>query len=113
MLGVRGSHLRVVKNQPHIPLDSKFLSLLYWKYRENFPDLAKGKIMSNSSVKFPEVHVKLTGTDGNAFAVMGAVIKAMKRAGCSADDVSEYQSDAMSGDYNHLLQVSMLTVEVN
>jgi len=44
--------------------------------------------------------------DGNAFAVMGAVSKALKRAGQS-DKVSEYQAKAMSGDYNHLLAVSM------
>jgi hypothetical protein len=29
-------------------------------------------------VKFPEVTVKLTGRDGNAFAIIGAVVKAMR-----------------------------------
>lgn len=44
--------------------------------------------------------------DGNAFAVMGAVVRALKRAG-QADKVAEYRQKAMSGDYNNLLAVSM------
>ena len=31
--------------------------------------------------KFPEIDVQLTGEDGNAFAVLGKVSKALRRAG--------------------------------
>ena len=48
--------------------------------------------------------------DGNAFAVMGAVIKALKAAG-QADKVGEYQSRAMAGDYYNLLSVSQEYVD--
>ena len=48
--------------------------------------------------------------DGNAFAVMGAVIKALKAAG-QGDKVDAYKEKAMSGDYNTLLQVSMEYVD--
>ena len=51
--------------------------------------------------------VKLTGNDGNAFAVMGAVTSALRRSGYTNEEVHEYQSQAMSGDYNNLLAVSM------
>ena len=44
--------------------------------------------------------------DGNAFAVMGAVIRALKKAG-QGDKVTEYQAKAMNGNYDHLLAVSM------
>jgi len=44
--------------------------------------------------------------DGNAFAVMGAVTKALRRAG-QGDLVTEYLARAMEGDYNHLLAVSL------
>lgn len=54
-----------------------------------------------------KVTVKLTGTDGNAFAIMGKIIAAMKQAGYSQEEIKKYQSDAMSGDYNNLLAVSM------
>ena len=51
--------------------------------------------------------VQLTGNDGNAFAVMGAVTRALRKAGYTNEEVHEYQSQAMSGDYNNLLAVSM------
>ena len=56
--------------------------------------------------------VKLIGEDGNAFAIMGKVVKAMKRTGYSQDEIKDYQAKAMSGDYNHLLAVTMDFVEV-
>ena len=63
--------------------------------------------------KFPEVEVQLSGNDGNAFAILGAVAKAMKRAGLSKEDINEFQADAQSGDYDHLLQTAMKTVTVS
>ena len=51
--------------------------------------------------------VELVGLDGNAFSIMGAVIKGLKAAGNGADIVDAYQADAMSGDYEYLLQVSV------
>lgn len=59
-----------------------------------------------------EVEVQLSGNDGNAFAVMGAVKKALKGAGASSEEISEYLSESMSGDYDHLLRVAMDWVEV-
>lgn len=43
--------------------------------------------------------------NGNAFSVMGAVIKALKQDG-QADKVEEYRAKAMAGDYDNLLRVS-------
>ncbi len=48
--------------------------------------------------------------DGNAFAVMGAVIRALKMAG-QADRITEYTAKATAGDYHNLLAVSMDFVE--
>ena len=48
------------------------------------------------------VVVQLVGTNGNAFAIMGKVSKALRKAG-HGDLVEEYQEESMSGDYNHLL----------
>ena len=56
--------------------------------------------------------VKLTGTDGNAFAVMGTVRNAMKEVGRTQDEMDEVMHDMMSGDYNHLMSVVMDTCEV-
>jgi hypothetical protein len=51
--------------------------------------------------------VELVGIDGNAFSVMGEVIRGLRSAGNDASVIESYQNDAMSGDYNHLLTVSM------
>lgn len=51
-----------------------------------------------------DVVVKLTERDGNAFAVLGAVTKALRDAGYT-EIAQQYFDEATSGDYDHLLQV--------
>jgi hypothetical protein len=64
------------------------------------------------NVKFPEVTVSLVGSDSSALAVVGAVIRALRKAGVAPRAIDDYQAEALSGDYNHLLSVTMETVEV-
>ena len=64
-------------------------------------------------VKYPEIEVKLTWVNGNAFAVIGAVTKALRRAGVPAEEREAFTKEAMSGDYDHLLQTCMKWVEVS
>lgn len=61
-------------------------------------------------VKFPDVTVPLVGEDGNAFSILGRVTKAMRKAGLSEEDIDAYMNEAMEGDYDHLLRVTMETV---
>ena len=63
--------------------------------------------------KYPNIEVQLVGEDGNAFAIMGKVQKAMRRAGVPKPEIDQYLKEAMSGDYDHLLQVTMEWVEVS
>ena len=56
--------------------------------------------------------VKLVGEDGNAFSVMGLVKKALKHAGADKEYIDKYLNAATSGDYDHLLVVSMEYVNV-
>ena len=63
--------------------------------------------------KFPDISVQLDGEDGNAFFILGRVRQAMKRAGCTAEEMTEFSNEAMSGDYDHLLQTVMEWVEVD
>lgn len=60
-----------------------------------------------------DLDVQLTGEDGNAFAVMGAVRKALRRAGVPAADIERYAEESMSGDYDHLLGTAMCWVNVS
>tara|TARA_R110000824_G_scaffold169965_10_gene347197 strand:+ start:6464 stop:6676 length:213 start_codon:yes stop_codon:yes gene_type:complete len=65
------------------------------------------------SVKYPEVQVQLTGNDGNAFAILGNCKKEARRAGLTKDQIDEFMTEAMAGDYDHLLQTCMKYFEVN
>jgi hypothetical protein len=62
-------------------------------------------------IKYPEIFVQLSGQDGNAFAIMGAVANALKRNDVAKEEIDEYLADAMSGDYDNLLRVSMEWVD--
>lgn len=53
----------------------------------------------------------LVGVDGNAFSVMGYVAKAMRNEGKSREQIDAYYADAKSGDYDHLLSVSIQMID--
>ncbi len=62
-------------------------------------------------IRHPEITVRLTGSDGNAYAILGAVQKALRKAGHS-DEVAAFLAEATSGDYAHLLATCMRWVTV-
>ncbi len=62
-------------------------------------------------VKHPEVSV--SGLPENAYGIIGEVSKALRRGGVSAAEISEFQSEAMSGDYDNLIQTAMRWVDVS
>ena len=68
--------------------------------------------MTTFEIRYPEIEVQLTGGDGNAFAVLGAVTKALKHAGIDKEERDEFMAEAMAGDYDHLLQTAMKWVDV-
>lgn len=64
-------------------------------------------------MKYPNVYVKLVGEDGNAFSILARVSNALKKAGVSKEEISQFQKEAMSSDYNHLLNVVQDWVNTN
>lgn len=61
-----------------------------------------------TQVKHPQVRVQLgnlRGPDGNAFAIMGAVGRALRNAGLG-HEVKAYMTEAQSGSYDNLLSVT-------
>ena len=59
------------------------------------------------------VKVKLVGKDGNAFAIVGTVARAMSHAKVDPAIIEAYKQEAFDGDYNHLLATTMEYVEVS
>lgn len=68
--------------------------------------------MTNSEVRHPEVEVQLSGNNGNAFAILGTMKQAMRRANIPTAEIEQFHKEAMSGDYDHLLQTCMKWVNV-
>lgn len=52
-----------------------------------------------------------TSIDGNAYAVLTAVRRALRKAGASEETQEAFSREAKSGDYAHLLEVAMEYVE--
>ena len=63
--------------------------------------------------KYPEIVIQLTGENGNAFVILGKVRKALLRGGVKDSEVKKFQEEAMSGDYDNLLQTAMRWVTVD
>ena len=60
----------------------------------------------------PMYDISVTPMDGNAFSIMGAVSKAIRRAGASNEVISQYREESMSGSYDNLIQVAMKYVNI-
>lgn len=59
----------------------------------------------------PDVEVQLSGEDGNGFVIASRVRSSLERAGYR-DDAKTFFDEALSGDYDHLLQTAMKWVAV-
>lgn len=57
------------------------------------------------SERFPNLNLELVGLDGNALVLLGAFARQAKDEGWTKDEINAVRTEAMSGDYNHLLQV--------
>ena len=60
----------------------------------------------NTEPRYPNITVELSNNDGNAFAIMATIRKALRRVGVPSDEVAEYIKQSQSGDYNNLLAVA-------
>ena len=64
-------------------------------------------------VKYPDVAVQLVGQDGNAFGIIGRCVQAARRAEVPKDEIEDFCLEAMSGDYDKLLQTCMRWFDVH
>ena len=64
-------------------------------------------------IKHPHVNVRLVGEDGNAFAILGRVLQAMRRGGVEQKERDTFYAEATAGDYENLLQAVVAWVTVD
>lgn len=65
------------------------------------------------NIKYPNIEVTLVGRDGNAFSIIGAVSKALRLGSVSKEEIDEFHTEVMSGDYDNVLSTAMRWVTVN
>ena len=66
------------------------------------PDTASGLFLCGANMEKKKPTVKLLGEDGNAFAILGRVNRALNSAGLS-EEAKAFMKEATSGNYDHLL----------
>lgn len=60
-----------------------------------------------NETKYPNITVQIVGADGNAFNLLGICTRAMRKAHLPQTEIDAFMSEAMSGDYDHLLATVM------
>ena len=61
-------------------------------------------VQETHSPKYPDITVDLTQVDGNAFSILGACRRAARSGGVPSAQIEQFVEEAMSGEYDHLLQ---------
>lgn len=62
--------------------------------------------------KYPHIAVDLSECSGNAYALVAKVRHAMTEAGVPQVEIEAMSKEAMSGDYDHVLQTLVGIVDV-
>lgn len=74
---------------------------------------ARPTTTTSTGIRYPNIKVKLVGTDGNAFSILGNVRRALRKGKVSQEEIDAFCDEAMSGDYNDLLFTCMRWVDVS
>ena len=69
-------------------------------------------IAAQSQPERARPRVRVVGTDGNAFAVLGRALAALRDAGWPKPERDAFAAEATSGDYDHLLGTIMKHLDV-
>jgi len=72
--------------------------------------LEKEKMMAK--IKYPEITVELSDSDGNAYAIISKVVRALRKGSVSETYITKFKKEAMSYDYDNVLQTCMKWVNV-
>lgn len=70
------------------------------------------RVAEDTGPLYPEIEVELTGTDSHPFSIIFEVTKALKAAKVPLAKCTEFREEALSGDYNHVIQTAMRWVTV-
>lgn len=63
--------------------------------------------------KFPDVHVDLSGEDGNVFMIIGRVRRALRNGGATDAQIEAFGHEMMASDYDAALRTVMRWVHAS
>ncbi len=66
-----------------------------------------------ADIKYPDVYVQLSGEDGNSMAIVARTRKALRRANVPLSEIEAYSNEALSGNYDNVLQTTMRWVSTS
>ena len=68
----------------------------------------------STTPQFPDVHVGLSGQDGNVFAIIGRVRRVLLSAGATQQQLDDFMKEVTSaGSYDEALLIVMRWVRVS
>jgi len=74
------------------------------KKESSFKDLTEREV-ANLCAEEGKPQLEIIGKDGNVFNILGLAIRAGRKAGWSKERIEKFKKDAMSGDYNNVLNL--------
>ena len=80
---------------------------------EDYEDEESVKYEDGDITEDGKPYLKLLGTDGNVFSILGKALRAGKKAKWSEEKINEYKSKMTSGNYDNALCVTMEYFDVN
>ena len=67
-----------------------------------------------NDIKYPHIKVKLTGTDGNVFALTGRMKEALRKGGVDSAEIKAFTEEVFQSEsYDAVLRLFMRTVKVS
>ena len=114
--GINGASPRRRGQAPFIPRSRRAcLDCCARRDAEDAGNPAQGRsAMATFTPQFPDVHVQLSGHDGNVFAIIGRVRSALRKSGASQEQVDNFTKEVTSaGSYEDALATVMRWVNVS
>ncbi|QHB37209.1 hypothetical protein QDA03_gp32 [Microbacterium phage Terij] len=66
-----------------------------------------------SGVRYPDIDVTLVGVDSHPFAIIKAVTDGLRKGGVGQGERDAFREEALSGNYDHIIQTAMRWVNVS
>ena len=92
-----GAELKEIVKEQYVPIPGECESC------PSNPE-CKGELAEGSMCGQSKPTIDLSNVDGNAFHLIGLTSQTLRRAGYTKNQVNKFKKEAMSGDYDNVLQ---------